>query len=226
MADERPGQIDRWATARAAFVAFHLAAISLMGLPEPEVEPGDLNNPEVQDWFKKATRRLNDWGLGVTEDQVRETAITWGRGWLTFNDVALAPANAYGRTVGASQSWRMFGEVPTQSAVLVIEAKVGASWSVIHMSRYSDLTWRKSFWDQERMRAFQNQFTRKKARSAWDRMVKWLAVELREDFPEHEKLRVSMQTVKNPAPEELARTGDLVWGEKFWVTEIPKLVEP
>jgi hypothetical protein len=35
-----------------------------------------------------------------------------------------------------------------------------------------------------------------------------------------------MQTVKNPAPEELARTGDLVWGEKFWVTEIPKLEQP
>jgi len=211
----------RAASVRGVLVALHLLAVSMLGLPEPQVDPDDLKSPAVQLWFDRTTRQLTSLGLDVSREQVVEQSVYWGRVWLDVERTALAPARAYASVTGTWQSWRMFGEVPQESAVLFIEAKVKNRWVKIHSVRFGDATWRPLFWDQERTRSFVNQFTHKKARSGYDRLAKYLAAPLAEDFPEATMFRMGLQVIKFPDPAELRETGDVVWGDRYWVTQIP-----
>lgn len=220
---ERP-----WVPAlRAAFVAVHVTFVTLLSMPEPEVEDRDLQRPEVQKWFDEATERVHSWGLDVTREQVEAWSVTWGQRYLAVRSVVLYPAWSYANLTGAQQSWRMFGDVPANTAVFFIEARYGKEWRVIHQSRFGPAVWRESWFDQERVRAMFNQFTRKKSRAAWDRIAVWLAGELPADFPDAESFRMGMRSVEIPDPATLAETGDLKWGSRFWVTGIiPPTVKP
>ncbi|HMV67012.1 MAG TPA: hypothetical protein PKA64_09190 [Myxococcota bacterium] len=216
-AAERP-----WvAIARAAFVAAHALGVLILSIPEPSVRDADLKRPEVQRWFDEATDRVHAWGIDVAREDVEAWSVTWGQRYLAVRDVITFPFATYGNFVGPQQSWRMFGDVPADTAVFFIEARYGKEWRLIHQSRYSDVTWRASWFDQERVRAMFNQFTHKKSRSAWDRIVKWMGTQLPADFPDADAFRMGMRSVDIPDGPTLAETGDLVWGSRFWVTQVP-----
>lgn len=218
--NERP---DRWAAPRAAFALAHIVAISLLGLPEPKVSPTDLKEPEIQAWFDNAHARLNALGVSVSREAVEAWGVDAGRRWLDVKETALAPARQYAMLVGAHQSWRMFGDVPQKSAILFIEAQVDDTWRVIHRTRYTEVAWRPGWFNQERMRALVNQFTRKRNRSDYDRLARYIGPRVAADFPDATKLRMGMQEVRFtvPTPGESA----VGFFGRFWVRDLPRTAD-
>jgi hypothetical protein len=210
----------RWPAIRAGLFALHLGGLTLLGLPQPALRDGDLDEPFVAEFFEGATRDLRRLGFDVTVEQVTERGIAWGRGYLAVFDAVNWPTKAYARATGSGQSWRMFASVPEESAVLYVEARVDGEWRAVHWMRFREPRWRSWFWDQERIRAMCNQFTHKKNRSAWNRLGKVIHPWLQADFPEATGFRMAMRTVQFPLPAVLDDTGDVVWGDGFWVTEL------
>lgn len=220
------GTSESWAQVRAALVALHLVAVLLMGLPEPEVGEDDVQDEAVQAWFTDATATLQRWGLPVTEDQVQRWGVTWGRAYLAVLHTVDVPANRYGRTFGVNQSWRMFAGVPRASALWRLEVQEDGVWRDVGWSRFRTPRWRPSFVDQERVRALFNQFTYKRNRAAFKRVVRWLGPAVAEDFPGATAARISFVEVSFPPPATIRETGDIVWGDTFWRTSLPLRGEP
>jgi hypothetical protein len=214
------GTWDR-ATLRALGVAGHLVLVTLLGLPEAAVKQGDLDKPEVQQWFDRNHAIASAW-VPVSRETFVAVVAGWGQGWMAAREVLIAPSRAYAQLAGTSQHWAMFGSVPQASATFFIEAKRGGRWERVHQSRFGPARWRPAWFDQERVRSQFNLFVRKKGREDWDRMVRWLAPVAWRDFPDATAIRCGMQPLAFPPPEVLARTGDLVEGEPFWVTPVPR----
>lgn len=210
----------RWPAIRAGLVALHLGGLTLLGLPQPALRDDDLDQPYVREFFDGVTEDLHAVGLPVSGEQVFDRGVAWGRAYLEVFDAVTWPSRTYALWTGAGQSWRMFASVPAESAVLCIEGRVDGEWQPVHWMRFREPRWRPQFWDQERIRAMCNQFTHKKNRSAWNRLGKVIHPWLQADFPEATGFRMAMRKVEIPLPDVLNDTGDLVWGEGFWVTEL------
>jgi hypothetical protein len=209
-----------WAQVRGALLALHLGGMTLLGLPEPAVEAKDQDDPDVIAWFDRTHASLASWGIEVDRDDLIAWGTWAGQGWLAARDVVLAPVIVYARYTGCHQHWAMFGSVPEESAWLFIEGRAGGRWELVAQSRYSDRTFRKDFFDQERTRSLLNLFIKKKSKDAYDRFGAWLLPQLREAHPEYDAFRMGIQKVALPPPDELARTGQLTLGKRFWVQEL------
>jgi hypothetical protein len=211
---------DAWAQLRGVLIALHLGGMTLLGLPEPAVEAKDQNDPDVIAWFERTHASLASWGVQVDLDALISWGTWAGQGWLATRDVVLAPVIVYARYTGCHQHWAMFGSVPDESAWLFIEGRASGRWELVAQSRYSDRTFRKSFFDQERTRSLINLFIKKKSKDAYDRFGSWLLPQLRTAYPEYDAFRMGIQKVALPPPEELARTGQLTLGKRVWVQEL------
>jgi hypothetical protein len=217
----RPAVSDRaLAHVRGVLIALHLGGMTLLGLPEPAVEAKDQNDPDVIAWFDRTHASLASWGVRVDRDDLVAWGTWAGQAWLSARDVVLAPVITYARYTGCHQHWAMFGSVPDESAWLFLEARVGGRWELIAQSRYSDRTFRKDFFDQERTRSLINLFIKKKSKDTYDRFGAWLLPQLQAAYPEAEAFRMGIQKVMLPPPDELARTCVLTLGKRFWVQEL------
>ena len=72
------------------------------------------------------------------------------------------------------------------------------------------------------MRALFNQFTYKRNKAAWQRVAAWMGPQVFADFPEADAARIFLVPVAFPPPDRLAVTGDVTWGERFWVTRLSR----
>lgn len=202
----------------ALFVLFHAASVVVLSIPVPP--------PDVRG--ERAGRRneaLDAWAAVGAAVGVPPEAFSSGLAAVTRAEAALlrvvrAPFVPYADLTGAEQSWLMFGSVKDRVAVLEIEVRSGEGWRPIFVGRSATHAWRRSFWDQERMRTLVFNFGLRRGKTTlWDPMVEWVAREVADDFPDARAVRVQMRRGRVPAPEELRRTGALERGAPYWTTE-------
>ncbi len=209
---------------RAAFVALHLFFVLILALPNPVVEGDKVETPGVQMWFDRTHSRVVELGIDIDREVFEQRLLTLAWGYKSARDVVMKPANTYGLWTGARQSWRMFGDVPQESARMVIERlSENGRWEPVYVPRSREANWRRAFFEQERMRSLVNQFAHEKARSAWKRLGRRLRPMLVEDFPEAEGFRMVMERVHFPTASVLAQTREVEVGKRYWAT---RLVEP
>jgi hypothetical protein len=214
------------AQARGVLIALHLGALTLLGLPEPAVEGNNMDDPDVIAWFDRTHASMRSWGIPIAYETFKDWGMVWGARWLAVRDATLWPIETYARYTGAHQHWAMFGSVPTESAIFFMEGQTATGWEQIHQCRYGERTWRKEFFDQERVRSLLNLFIKKKSRDTYDQFGRWLLPQLKEDFPEYRGFRTGILSVKMPPPDVLAQTGMLESGKRFWVTVLKPAETP
>lgn len=207
-----------------AFVVYHVCAVVLLSVPAPTGARSD----EV--WTDPFTRRqILGWGgwlveAGVfpSEAALLERARAIAEGTLDLRDLVIAPFTPYSRAVGAGQGWQMFATLNDEPARLSLEVRWSAqgAWEPLYIARDPAHAWRIEQLDQERVRAFANDWSWDRDRADYKLFSRWLAREVAAEEPDAQAVRVSMLRAKLPTPEQL-REGDLPPERVTWAEIIP-----
>lgn len=192
-----------------AFVVYHALAVGLLSLPAPTGARADgvWKDPHTRAQVLSWTRPLR--ALGVVEDAegqlrlARRVATTI----LDARGLIIAPFQPYARAVGAGQGWQMFATLNDTPARLALEIRRGpeAPWEMVYLGRDPERAWRRELLDEERVRAFTNDWSWERDRADYRLFARWLAKGAAAEWPDATSARVSMMRARLPTPEELAR---------------------
>ena len=206
---------------RAVLVLLHCLAIFLLSFPAPvgAMKKSAWRTKDMQATFASYTEAIN--GLGVELGQDELEAILWDAGtrFMAVRNQAVAPFQPYLRLTGSKQGWRMFGTVNRRPAWLEIE--VGESkdgpWRTVYRMRSTEHDWRRSQFDQERTRALVNNWSWLGGKKSYEQFSVWIAQRASEDFPDESHMRIGMERIVLPPPEELHAEG-MPAGTRRWET--------
>jgi hypothetical protein len=197
---------------RAAFVLFHVVAITIMSIPAP------VNGMNEKQWSTPAGRReLHGWadvvrsvGLDVTDDAFRQFVWEVGNSWLSFRNDVVAPFRPYLIYTGSRQSWRMFSMVEHEEGRLAVYLERNGTREPLFVT-YEHEVWRRAQLRQERTRTILGDFYAQDSKRSWSGFVDRLADWAREDFPDGERLVVELGIRPTPAPGEAPEPYEVVW---------------
>lgn len=211
---------------RAAFVAFHLAAVLLLSFPAPVGGMTEANFalPSTQALFRQVSEGLGAVGVPLSAQRVEELAWRWGRGFMAARAQVLRPFTPYAQWTGARQGWRMFWSVNRRPAVVVVEVEEGGVWTTLYRARDPEHRFLARKLDNERFRAVTNPFAWLRDRPAWRHFARWVAVQVAQERPEATRARVLLEQRPTPSPEEL-RAGRWQAPRRRWeeLHELPEL---
>jgi hypothetical protein len=208
---------------RAAFVLFHLVAVTLMAVPAPAggMKRGAWKDPTVQAEFAAWTDRFNALGAGLTVEEFEQQLWDFAVVFMEGRTRVLSPFQPYYHWAGTWQTWRMFIAPHRYPARLNIDLLFEDGWRTVYVARSDEHTWLRQELDQERMRSAMFRYGWSSYRNTWREFVDWTALRALEDYPEATRLRARMYKQRTPTPEE-ARAGTEIEGK--WVnTELRNL---
>lgn len=205
---KRPDLRGAWPHVRAALIVVHLVAITLMALPAPG---GGMNrkawkDPTVQAELTAWATRLSGWGLTIETGELEDHLWDFSTVFMSVRTKALAPFRPYYRTVGTSQSWRMFVAPHRYPSRLEVAVEREGSWQTIYVARSPDKDWRHHQLDNDRIRSIVFRYGWKQYRSSYNRFARWLSDRAFEDFPDVTRVRVRFSRYRTLTPTE-ARDG-------------------
>jgi hypothetical protein len=203
---------------RAAAVLFHVSVIVVLSIPVP---PPQIRGEKVDPRTEAA---LAPWGdavevVGIPREILFSSIQRFTRAEATALGWLRAPLRPYARLVGAEQGWLMFGSVAREVARLEILVKTGDDWSPLFVARTAEATWRRTLFDQERMRTLVYNFGHRRGKSKWEALATWTAKQVHAERPDVSAVRLQMRALRVPDVDELARTGALEQREPYWVIE-------
>lgn len=205
---------------RAVFVLFHVVVVGLLCIPAPVGMTKKVMQDEgVQGGIAAARQVVNAVGWEIDQAQATDRAFVWGRALLDGRKTLLSPFRWYYRATGAKQGWRMFGYLNRRPARLELELNQGEGYRPLYVARSNEHTWRRGLLDQERSRAFINDYSWRSDKKDYDRFCIWVAGEVALEFPDALGLACQMRTMPIPEPEALRASGALAPGKVFWRTE-------
>jgi len=189
---------------RAAFVLFHLLAITLVSLPSVGggMRRSAWRTPTVQAEFDAWTARLQGLGLAVDREGLEDRLWAFASGYEDGRDKVLGVFEPYYR-LGTWQSWRMFVAPHRFPARLEIEIGEGQGWTPVYVARSSTHDWLAGALDHDRFRAATFRYGWAHYRVARHKFVDWVALRAAEDFPEAQSVRVSFVRYRTGSPEDV-----------------------
>lgn len=202
-----------WDQLRAALVALHLIAVTLLALPSLRgLRPNHLNHPEAVAALT-ALSEATDQPVEVWESRVLGFSRQTNRARLA----ALAPFRRYYALTGTKQGWRMFGVVNRQPARLEIHLDLDGrdEWTPIFISPAPD-GWRANLLNHERVRSLFNNFSYRRAKGLYPDFIAWVSREVVEEYPTAQRVRVQLRRRPPPPPKKLRKTGQIPNGKVFW----------
>jgi hypothetical protein len=194
-----------WPHLRAALIALHLFAISLMAFPAPG---GGMNrknweDPTVQDEFAAWTARFNALGVQITSDELQDDTYAFSSRFMTVREKLLKPFNPYYTYFGTWQSWRMFVAPHRYPAKMFIDIRSEGEWHPVYEERSWTARWRANQLDHDRFRSLIFRFSWPSYSRMYKEFVDWLAREAAVDFPEGTDIRVRFAKRRSPTPTEV-----------------------
>ena len=205
-----------WPHLRAAFVLFHVLAITLMAIPAPGggMQRSSWKDPTVQSEFAVWTELFNNLGWELTQPQLEEHLWTVATGYMKQRNAVLQPLRPYYRYTGSQQSWRMFVAPHRWPAKLRIDIKTDERWSTIYVARDPELDWREGQLGHDRMRSAIFRFGWPSYRGSYNGFTRWVADRAAEDFPEASHVKVLLLKQQTASAEQVLE------GEAYPVKEI------
>lgn len=196
-----------WPHLRAAFVLFHLVAITSMALPAPGggMDRAQWSDPTVQAEFRSWNQRFDRLGVHMTEQQFEDHLYVAARAITDVREVALAPFRPYYKYCGTAQSWRMFVAPHTFPERLHIDVKEHGLWRSVYVERDPTATWRGYQFDHDRMRSAIFRYAWRRYRTSYVQFADWTAAQARNDFPEATDLRLRYWKQRSPSAAEVRR---------------------
>lgn len=208
---------------RFAFVVFHVAVVTILSLPAPTGARKESvwTDPHVRRELAGWAGMLRGLGIDVEADEMVSTARAAALGVLDVRDLVVAPLQPYARLTGAQQGWQMFATLNEEPARLCvrIQYRPGGAWEPLYVAREPEHAWRIAQLDQERARAFMNDWSWGRDRADYRAFARWLADRAAEDFPDAHALQVSMLRARLPTPEQI-RAGKAPPERPTWVEEL------
>ena len=198
---------DLWPHLRAAFVLFHLVAVTLMALPAPGggIDRKQWADPTVQAEFHAWNARFDALGVQMTETQFEDRLYRIGKAVMNVREKALAPFKPYYKYCGTDQSWRMFVAPHTFPERLHIEVEEHGEWRPVYIERDDQATWRRYQFDHDRVRSAIFRHAWARYRATYVQFADWTAVQARRDFPEATRVRLRYWKQRTPSAEEVRR---------------------
>lgn len=195
-----------------AFVAWHAATVVLLSIPAPTGARSDriwedrFTQKQLLGW----TGWMIDAGLFDSPEALIGTTRDAATAILDVRDLIVAPFTPYATLVGAGQGWQMFATLNDEPARLSVEIRYGPNdpWEPLYVARDPAHAWRGALLDEERSRAFMNNWSWGRGREDFRKFARWLAGAAAADLPDADAVRVSMLRAKLPTPEQL-RAGEL-----------------
>jgi len=199
--------------ARAAFVAFHLAAVCFMALPAPD---GGMNrsawkDPTVQAEFEAWSARLTSWGYTIESDELEDQGWAFATAYTSVRRELMQPLLPYYNGLGTRQSWRMFVAPHRNPAKLEVRVREGGTWRMVYRPLDADAAWRSEQFNHTRMRSAIFRYAWKHYAKSYLQFVEWIAGHAAVDFPEADLVEVRWRRYRTPSPEQI-RAGELPEG--------------
>ena len=203
---------------RAAFVAFHIAAVCAFALPNADVgmNPSSWRDPTVRAEFA----RWAGW-LRVPPDVLTERLWDIGTAWHKWRRQLVRPFERYRLLSGTDQNWQMFVAPHRFPTRLQIRIETPAGWEVVFEERSETATWHAETFGLEILRSMVFRWGWPTYNASWERACKSFAVQLFAERPDASSVECRFHKAASPSPGEAA-TGTLPEGE--WV--LSRVVSP
>jgi hypothetical protein len=195
--------------ARAAFIALHLVAVTLVALPAPvgATNRATWKEPTVQAELAVWRSRLASVGVDLEPDAFEDALHAWAVDLLEVRAAVLTPFLPYYRYAGTSQSWRMFVAPHTHPARLEVAVERGGAWVTVFRERDPEATWNRRVFTQDRARSLIFRLSWANYRSEYVAFAEWVGRRAAVDFPDATKVRVRFMKRETPSAAE-ARAGE------------------
>ncbi len=208
-----------WPHLRAAFVAFHLLAISLDASPSPGagMNRSAWSDPTVQGEFTRWARFL-----GTDRKTLEDALWAFAQQFVKARGAVMTPFNPWLEHTGTSQSWQMFvapHRFPTRMQLQILPAANpadpaadlrirDADWQTVYEERSPDDTWQAARFDTERLRASIFRWGWPNYQSAWKNACRVFARDLVREArdagsPAPVAVRCRMFKQESPSPEAI-----------------------
>ncbi len=135
------------------------------------------------------------------------------------------PIEYYGKYLGVTQRWFMFGKVSAGTSRLEISVRESGHWRDIYVERSTEKDWNARAFDHYRWREYMNHLRLKKASSPWRRFVPWAAERVFADHPNADAVRFRVLRGKVPGPEALRRQGGVRYRRETKTETVLRVVE-
>ena len=117
------------------------------------------------------------------------------------------PVEYYGKYLGVTQRWFMFGTVSAGTSRLEISVREDGDWRDVYVERSRDADWNARAFDHYRWREYTNHLRLKNAPDAWNRFVPWAAERVLTDFEDADAVRFRILRGKVGSPKSLRKHG-------------------
>lgn len=192
-----------WARARAALIAYHVAAIVMLSFP------GSAKLGDKQRWKERRTqaqlalwgKRLRGWGIDI-DDAAFEQKL-WGAAQIYLRTRALltTPFAPYAHV--APQGWGMFKAPPLDPSQMAVDVQAeGGAFRTVHLTGSSEHAYLSETLGN-------NRFRKQIGRTGRDprlfaNIAKWLARQTFRDFPDAVRVRVRVVRLHSLPPDRRA----------------------
>jgi hypothetical protein len=196
----------RWAHLRAALIAMHLLAITLMALPNPGsgLQRSAWKDPTVQQEFGVWRGRLAAVGWAMDPDEFEQFLWSQATRYHQARKEVLSPFDWYYRYFGTWQSWRMFVAPHRFPARLEIQIDAGdGAWKSIYVARSPTYTWNREQFDHERFRAAVFRYGWPAYKRTWSQFAVWAAGRVFDDYPDAQAVRLRFYKYRSLSPAEV-----------------------
>jgi hypothetical protein len=189
----------------AAFVAFHLFAVTFCALPSvgSGMNRSAWAQPTVQGEFRAWTERFRAFGVEVTVAELEDFLWEFASGYEGVRDQIMRPLRPYFRYTGTWQSWKMFVAPHRYPGRLEIEIDDGGGWQPVYVARSVEHAWLARWFDHDRFRAATFRYAWKHFRGTRRQFADWVADRAAEAFPDARRVRVSFVRYRTRSPDEV-----------------------
>lgn len=194
-----------WPHLRAALIALHLLAITLLALPAPGggMSKAAWSDPTVQAEIRAWSQRLSALGYETTPKALESRLWDLATAYMAARTKVLAPFGPYYRYAGTSQPWRMFVAPHRWPERMHVDVYEGGAWRPVYVERSSEATWLRPTLDHDRFRSAIFRFAWPQNRKTYRHFGEWLAARAAVDFPTATKLRTRFFKQRSPSAAEV-----------------------
>jgi hypothetical protein len=187
--------------ARAALIALHLVAITLVALPAPvgATNRATWKEPTVQAELAVWRGRFAALGLDLEPAAFEDALHAWAVDLLEVRTAVLTPFLPYYRYAGTSQSWRMFVAPHTHPARLEVAVERGGAWTTVFRERDPAAAWERRVFSQDRVRSLIFRLSWANYRTEYVAFADWVGRRAAQDFPDATKVRVRFMKRATPS---------------------------
>ncbi len=190
----RPWQHPAWPHIRAVFIAFHVASLVILSLPDE----GAVHNrarwktANARSDLRQMAERLSAWGYPIDELTLERQLWDLGTAYVRIQEPIAAPFAWYARTSGCRQAWRMFASPQRHPAELHVDLWRDGAWQPLYRPHSDEHAWNREQFEHNRFRKFLGRFARGFIPVHYRQTAHWVATKAAREHPAATKVRVRL----------------------------------